>query len=188
MKKDITEKVSEKTTRREILKYSGAVLLGNAIYHGLSIRTAHASPAQKHLVFTHGHSMQIEHPDRIENVWRAGFYIRVEGKPGTDNWFHFAIPTLSILNANTQKVYSVTLRFMTGSPDAIVKHVHVYDGEKRIARHNDVNLTGGKMSRNFGVPDTPRVDWGLGISIGVRFGNRNMSHRMEFISAGASLG
>lgn len=188
MKKDITEKVAKKTTRREMLKYSGAVLLGNALYHGLPKRTAHASPTKQHLVFTHGHSMQIEHPDRIENVWRAGFYIRVDGKPGTDNWFHFAIPTIAILNSSVQRVYSVELRFMTGSPDAIVGHVHVYDGEKRIAAHNDVNLTGEKRDRSFDVPNTPRVAWGLGISIGVRFGNRNMSHRMEFISAGASLG
>ena len=80
------------------------------------------------------------------------------------------------------------LRFKTMSSDAIVRHVHIYDGEKMIATHNNVNLSGDHMFERFDVPGHPDVRWGLGISIGVRFGTeKGKSHRMEFISAGCDF-
>jgi hypothetical protein len=131
--------------------------------------------------------MHIEYPDRIASEWRAGFYIRISGKSGTENWFHFAVPTPVIVNDKRLKVGSVMLRFRTGSADARVKHVHVYDGEKKIAQHNNVNLYGENMFKRFDVPGHPPVQWGLGISIGVGFGVESMSHQMEFISAGCDF-
>jgi|LGVE01.1.fsa_nt_gb hypothetical protein len=144
--------------------------------------------ALEHAMWAHGHSMHIEYPDRLNVVWRAGFYIRVEGELGTDNWFHFAIPTPVIVKDNRLRVGSVMLRFKTMSSDAIVRHVHIYDGEKMIATHNNVNLSGDHMFERFDVPGHPDVRWGLGISIGVRFGTeKGKSHRMEFISAGCDF-
>ena len=89
--------------------------------------------ALAHAVWIHGHSMQIEHPDRVDSVRRAGFYIRIDGKPGRDNWFHFAIPTPVIVNDYRLRAGSVLIRFRTGSVDASVRAVHVYDGERPIA-------------------------------------------------------
>ncbi len=63
--------------------------------------------ALAHAMWVHGHNMQIEHPDRLQSVWRAGMYIRVEGKPGLSNWFHFAIPTPVIVNGNRLRADSV---------------------------------------------------------------------------------
>ncbi len=173
--------------RRAILKYTGLGILGGIVGNILSPRLACAAPGLAHASWTHGHSMQIEYPDRIASQWRAGFYIRVEGKPGSKNWFHFAIPTPVIVNDNRLKVGSVMLRFKTGSADAFVSHVHVYDGEKKIAQHNNVNLHGENMFKRFNVPGSPPVQWGLGISIGVSFGVEPMSHQMEFISAGCDF-
>jgi hypothetical protein len=42
--------------------------------------------------------MHIEYPDRILSERRAGPYIQVVGKPGTENWFYLAIPTPVIVN------------------------------------------------------------------------------------------
>ncbi|TRU88218.1 MAG: hypothetical protein EWV54_10905 [Microcystis novacekii Mn_MB_F_20050700_S1D] len=49
-------------------------------------------------MWAHGHSMQIEYPNNLVKIWKAGFYIEVEGKPNTDNWFHLAIPTTVIVD------------------------------------------------------------------------------------------
>lgn len=173
--------------RRVILKYTGLGLLGGVLSNKFASHVAYAEPGLAHASWIHGHSMHIEYPDRLVSEWRAGFYIRVEGNSGSKNWFHFAIPTPVIVNGNRLKVGSVMLRFKTGSADASVKHVHVYDGEKKIAQHNNLNLHGENMFKRFDVPGHPPVKWGLGISIGVGFGVESMSHQMEFTSAGCDF-
>lgn len=141
-----------------------------------------------HATWTHGHSMQIEYPGKIQSTWRAGFFIRVVGKPNTTNWFHFAIPTPVIVNGKRLSVGSCMLRFKTGGLQAVVRDVHVFDGEKKIVQHNDVNLTGNHGFERFNVPNNPDVHWGLGISIGVTFLNgTNAQRTIEMISAGCDL-
>lgn len=138
-------------------------------------------------MWTHGHSMQIEFPDNIAKVWKAGFYIEVEGKPGTQNWFHFAIPTTVIVNGKRLHVGSVMLLFETLSADAIVRDVHIFDGAARIASHNGVNLTGDAGFQRFEAPGNPEVKWGVGISVGVTFGSGSGDRTMRFRSAGCDF-
>ena len=144
--------------------------------------------ALAHAMWIHGNTMQIEHPEHVDSVWRAGFYIRVDGKPGRDNWFHFAIPTPVIVNDYRLRAGSVLIRFKTGSVDASVRAVHVYDGERPIARHDGLNLAPRQWhTEQFDVPGNPEIRWGLGISIGVGFGVESLSHRIEFSSAGCDF-
>ncbi len=138
-------------------------------------------------MWAHGHSMQIEFPDTIARVWKAGFYIEIEGKPNTNNWFHFAIPTTVIVDDRRLRVGSVMLLFETLSTDAIVRDVHIYDGPDAIAIHNGVNLSGNAGFRRFDVPNHPPVKWGVGISIGVHFGSGAGSRVMRFKSAGCDF-
>jgi hypothetical protein len=138
-------------------------------------------------MWTHGHSLQIENPDCIENIWRAGFYVAVRGKPGTDNWFHFAIPTTVIVDERRLRVGSVLVLFDTDSPDAVVRDVHIYDGPNKIAEHDGVNLSGNAGCRRFDVPTHPNVYWGIGISLGVHFGTGAGGRYMRFHSAGCDF-
>jgi len=171
-----------------MLRLSGIGVLGGAAINALAPSTALAAdPIISYASWIHGHSMQIEYPDRIAAVRRAGFSINVEGKPGTSNWFHFAIPTPVIIDDVRLRADSVMLRFTTGSVDAFVQHVHVYDGEKKIAEHNDIDLSMENAFVRLAVPDSPLVQWGLGISIGVGFGVESMDHHMDFISAGCDF-
>ncbi|MBU7048242.1 MAG: hypothetical protein HXS54_17555 [Theionarchaea archaeon] len=141
-----------------------------------------------HAMWVHGTSIQIEYPDRINSIWRAGFYTQIDGELGTDNWLHFAIPTSVIVNDKRLRVGSVMVVFRTGSPDAVVRDVHIYDGEKKIAQHNGVNLSGNIGFRRFDVPTHPEVAFGIGISIGVTFGtDKAKNHTMQFISAGCDF-
>jgi hypothetical protein len=77
--------------------------------------------------------MQIEFADRINSIRRAGFSIRVEGKPNTENWFHFAVPTPVIVNDRRLRAGLVMVCFRSNSDNTFVHAVHIYDGEKRIA-------------------------------------------------------
>jgi hypothetical protein len=141
-----------------------------------------------HAMWLHGHSMQIEYPDRLSAVSRAGFYIHVEGKSGQMNWFHFAIPTPVIVNDGRLRVGSVMIRFKTGSADASVTSVHVYDGEVKIASHDNLHLYPSNWETpRFDVPSHPEIRWGLGISIGVGFGVEAMSHYIEFAAVGCDF-
>lgn len=182
--------IVRKANRREMLRLSGMGVVGGVAAGALAPSKAQAAGADFNISYAswiHGHSMQIEYADRIANVWRAGFYIRIEGKPGTSNWFHFAIPTPVIIDDVRLRIDSAMLRFRTGSVDAFVREVAIYDGEKLIADHKNLHLAEWNSLARLVVPDRPRVLWGIGISIGVSFGVEMMSHRMEFHAAGCDF-
>ncbi len=125
-----------------------------------------------HAMWIHGHIMQIEYPERLDLERRYGFFVQVRGKPFTGNWFHFAVPTPVIVDGERLRVGSVLLRFRTG-PGATIVAVHVYDGEEKISAHDGLQLSpqGGFAMMRFDVPAHPYIKLGLGISIGVKFGD-----------------
>lgn len=138
-----------------------------------------------HAAWLHGHAMEVEFPDRIARQQRAGFYYRVEGRPGTDNWFHLAIPTPVIVNTQRLKVGQAMLRYRTAA-GAILTAVHVYDGETRIARVTGLsNRPENWVFERHDVPGDPEVRWGVGISINVRFPSAGA--RIEMASAGVDF-
>lgn len=138
--------------------------------------------------WVHGTSLQIEFPENVEFVRRFGFFTRIIGRPNTTNWLHFAIPTPVIVN-NARKTFGpCMLRFSTAGVGALVRDVHLYDGEVRVVAHNGVNLSGSQPFTRFGVAHAPKVLWGVGISIGVTFGGGAAATRtMDFISAGCDF-
>jgi C1A family cysteine protease len=138
-------------------------------------------------MWIHGHSIQIESPEAIARLWKAGFYAEVEGKPGTNNWLHFAIPSKVIVKDRRLRVGSVMLLLETLSAGAIVRDVHIYDGDTKIAQHNGVNVTGNAGFVRFDVPTHPPVKWGIGISVGVTFKSGSASRVMRFKSAGCDF-
>jgi Matrixin/Putative peptidoglycan binding domain len=138
--------------------------------------------------WTHGTSVTVEHPDQLESVRRFGFFTRLVGKPNTTNWFHFALPTPVIVSGDRKVLGPCMLRYQTGSINAVVRDVHIYDGEVRVAAHDGVNLSGSQPFRRFGVAHAPEVRWGVGISIGVTFlGGTSANRTIDLISAGCDF-
>ncbi|WP_147367958.1 DUF6623 family protein [Fibrisoma montanum] len=140
-------------------------------------------------MWAHGHTMQIEVPGNIQTQWRAGFFIRVVGRPNTTNWFHFAIPTPVIVNDNRLAIDSALIRFRSNSPRAKITNVHVFDGERRIAAHDGLNLAPSPWGMHrFAVPGRPEVLWGLGVTLGVSFtGTTEAENTLEISAAGCDL-
>jgi Matrixin/Putative peptidoglycan binding domain len=139
----------------------------------------------EHAAWVHGLDVHVEVDANVESVRRFGFYTRIVGKPNTTNWYHFAIPTPVITKGNRLAFARAMLRIVTGGTNAVIRDVHVYDGEARIAAHQAVNLSGSLPFAVFGVPHKPDVFWGAGISIGVTTrGGTAAERRMDLISAG----
>jgi peptidoglycan hydrolase-like protein with peptidoglycan-binding domain len=138
--------------------------------------------------WVHGTAVTVELPDNIESMRRFGFFTRLVGKPNTQNWFHFAIPTPVIVSNDRKVVGPCMLRFQTGGTNAVVRDVHIYDGEVRLVAHEGVNLSGTQPFTRFGVAQAPEVLWGVGISIGVTYGGGTAAQRtIDLISAGCDF-
>jgi hypothetical protein len=181
--------LASQTNRREMLRLSGMGLLGGAVIAAVTPGKARAAaePAISYSSWVQGYIMQVENPDGLDRDLRLGWCAFVIGKPGTQNWFHFAIPTPVIVEDVRLRADSVMLRFATGSADAWVRDVHVYDGWTRIATFSDVNLSGEQDFVRLTVPDTPQMSFGLGISVGVSFGVEALDHGMQFFGVGCDF-
>jgi hypothetical protein len=178
------------TSRREMLRLSGMGALAGVAVGALGSGRAQAQegpPAVSYASWIHGNGMQVEYPDRVVRLEHDGWGTVVEGKPGTANWFHFVIPTPVIVNDVRLRAHSILLSFSTGSADAFVRDVHVWDGSRRIAALDDVNLQPGEPSERLLIPDTPAMGFGLGISLGVGFGVEPMDHSITFYAAGCDF-
>ena len=143
-------------------------------------------PDRNFTSWVHGSSMQVEYPNRITSVRHTGPFVRIEGSQGQNTWVHFPIPTPVVIDGTRTRVDAALVSFRTRS-HAKVHEVIVYDGEKRIAEHMDLNLEGDHLGARFEVPGTPEVNQGINITVGVMFGNNApdvRSMQVEIVGAG----
>jgi hypothetical protein len=147
-------------------------------------------PDHKYTSWVHGASMQVEYPDRVTSVRHTGPFVRIEGAEGQNTWVHFPIPTPTVYNGHRTRAEAALVSFRTRS-HATVHEVIVYDGEKRIAEHMNINLKGDHLNSRFEIPNTPEVNQGLNITVGVTF-DRNApdirSMQIEIVGAGIEFG
>ena len=130
--------------------------------------------------------MQVEYPDRLTAVRHTGPFVRIEGSEGQNTWLHFAVPTPTVVDGTRTRINAALVSFRTRS-HAKVNEVIVYDGEKRIAEHMDINLEGDHLDARFEVPGSPEANLGINITVGVQFGNNAPNVRamqIEIVGAG----
>ncbi len=149
------------------------------------IQSLYGGPGQlENATWVHGNAALIEHPDRVEVQRYYGFFNRVIGKADTANWIHFALPTPVIEDGRRLVMDRFMLRATTGSA-ATLRHVHIRDGERVVARLNEVNRSGHLSFERFGVASMPSVRWGISVSLGFAFATGTRSQRrVDLISAG----
>ena len=136
--------------------------------------------------WVHGSTMQVEYLSRLTNVRHTGPFVRIEGAEGQNTWVHFPVPTPTVTNGTKVKAEAALVSFRT-QEFAAVKEVIVYDGEKRIAEHMDIDLKGNHLDGRFEIPGTPEVEKGLNIVVGVTFdyGSPTIrSMQIEIVGAG----
>jgi hypothetical protein len=152
-------------------------------------------------MWLHGTAVQIEKTEGLAQVHRLAFHTRIEGNPNTSNWLHFPITTPvagtfveprsipftgSMTNYRRYRLDKVFLSFPSGSIDARVTNVYVYDGPKLIAAFDNLNLYGEQHMQEFVLPDFPEVQEGICISLGAQFGSSGQRW-MELQSVGADF-
>ena len=143
-------------------------------------------PDRNFTSWVHGSSMQVEYPDRLTAVRHTGPFVRIEGSEGQNTWLHFAVPTPTVVDGARTRINAALVSFRTRS-HAKVNEVIVYDGEKRIAEHMDINLEGDHLDARFEVPGSPEANLGINITVGVQFGNNAPNVRamqIEIVGAG----
>lgn len=188
------------TIRRIRLGVAAAVLLVLVLGMGLQVIAppSNAKVAGMLAMWLHGTAVQVEYPDQLNQVLRRAFHTRIEGKAGTSNWLHFPISTpvvgtyrnVDVLtgwetNWRRYKLDKVFVSFRSGSLDARVMSVHVYDGPTRIAAFDNLNLYGEQSMHEFVIPGSPEVTQGICVSLGVHFGST--LRWMELQSVGADF-
>jgi hypothetical protein len=151
----------------------------------LGIQSLYGGPgALENATWIHGNAALVEHPANVESQRYYGFYNRVIGKANTTNWIHFALPTPVIEDGQRLNLDRFMLRAVMGR-SATLRDVHIRDGERVVALHNGVNLSGSQGFARFGVASVPDVLWGVSVSLGYTFGAGSSSdRRVDLISAG----
>ena len=139
--------------------------------------------------WVHGSSMQVEYLNRLTAVRHTGPFVRIEGAANQNTWVHFPIPTPAVVDGSNMRVGTAMVSFRTRE-HATVHEVIVYDGETRIAEHSDLNLKGDNPEARFEVPDNPRVNQGINITVGILFGGQSAevrSMQIEIVGAGVEF-
>jgi hypothetical protein len=126
-----------------------------------------------HNLFVHGHSAEIENAADIVLMQQKGDRVVVEGRPSTENWLHFALPSPVMVDERRLRPGTVWLRYKT-SGSASVSAIHVWDGDTRIAAVSSpsgaVENGWTKFKHDFDALKVLAAYWGLGISVGLSFG------------------
>ncbi len=91
-----------------------------------------------------------------------------------DNWFHFPLTLPSTVNGSEAQLMQVCVVYQT-YVEATITDIHVYDGAEAIKLFKDLNLTGDHIraidaSNSWTIDPAISVKFGVGISIGVKFG------------------
>jgi hypothetical protein len=143
-------------------------------------------------LWTHGASVQIQHPERAEVVQRAGWGAIVQQAEDSWNWFHFAIPTLKEQEDTFLQTVEVFLRVQgrRGNIEGVharIEKLHVWDGGRRLLQNDKAeNVDWGRINA-WQVPPHP-VEHGVGISVYVHWRRREpigAFSMIEFLAAGA---
>ena len=81
-------------------------------------------------------------------------------------------PTSLVQVGFRYRIYQPQPGISAAKQQAEITALHLYDGEKRVARYDFLEIHGHDpdnwITRYFGVPETPRIQHALGISIGVK--------------------
>jgi len=133
----------------------------------------------------HGTGVQVEYPDRVQYIRRAGYYTEVRQNPGTWNWFGFPIATPTVHSGNKMK-HSEAYLHVDVHQNAKVDKVHIWDGDRCVKKFDSLGLAHQHVEKTFTIPKQ-RVRHGLLISVYVDFLEGEELGQVNFVGAGASF-
>ena len=105
---------------------------------------------------------------------RAGWGAQIRQKAGTDNWFHFAIPSATELDDDCVDYYHAWLRVRVNN-DAVIDRIHIREAPGPASNSSLIydsgaalNITGQDTELSFNLPDR-RCKGSLVMCVHVKF-------------------
>lgn len=133
-------------------------------------------------MYSHGNVSQIETPANCSYKY-FGWGLDLTQNSGLYNWIHMTVPTPHDGKLGAQ---IIKLRFYTGSADAMISEVDVYNGNNKLATFKSLSYTSGTWAElQLDMGSKKMFTRGMGISIKIGAGVESMSHRFIFSAAGA---
>lgn len=164
------------STKRNLLKSAGLMVLAGAAPAALTARVAHARPQAVATMWVHGNSVQQEKTVAGMNMERYGWGTKIQMAAGNaSNWFHIPLTTMftpQVQDNLRYRLFQVYLLFRTDY--ATLTAIHVWDGAKKIAEFNGLQVVGDhsagiEISNQYDVIPAALIRTGLGISFHVDF-------------------
>ena len=143
-----------------------------------------------HALWVHGTSVHQDTQGFYINELRAGWGAEFQSTGYA--WFQFAIPTPVIL-ADKRAILNKVFVLYKAERGARVTALHLWDGPTKGQRWDNLNLSGDHSAaidnENSWLPNAVPMSWGLGISVGVDFGQSSLAGvpKITFSAAGADF-
>ena len=134
-------------------------------------------------MWTHGNIGEIEYPANC-TYKNFGWGLDIDQKSGNWNWIHLPVPSKA---GSTWGAQYIRLQFYTGSADAFVAEIHVYNGATKKKEFKGLSISNGWKDLQFDLGSKMIFNKGMGISIKIGAGVEMMSHRFIFSAAGANF-
>jgi len=100
----------------------------------------------------HGVAVQVEYPQHCKSIRRAGWGTNIVQAQGTENWFHFAIPTPTRLDDDDVDQQGLYLRGRIDNKATIDLVTCHRGGEGRLKTWN-VSLSAQDIDEYFDIPN-----------------------------------
>ena len=104
-----------------------------------------------------------------------------------ETWIHYAIPTPVITNSKRVKVNDVLINVFGSTDKLHIAAVHVWDGNKRIAKYDNIKEWGKKKLVRYSISNTPLIEYGIGVSLLIKGENVTAENKIEICSVGADF-
>jgi hypothetical protein len=151
----------------------------------LTICLAASSPALAGWNYVQGNLAEVQNLDATTNPHNThlGWGLTFTQISGTWNWVQFPI---SGPGAPLTGVRKIRLQFATGSIDAYINAIHVYNGSTKVAEFTGLNWSGPTQEQTIDLGTKMSFTSGLNLAIEVGAGLEAMDHTFWFIAAGAN--
>lgn len=140
--------------------------------------------AQADWMYSQGNVAQIETPANNAVSKYMGWGLDLQLKSDGTNWIHLTVPTPA---GGTLGAQLIKLKFFTGSADAWVSDIHVYNGEVRVKEFPGLDYSNGWQNIKLDLGSKMSFNRGMSISVKINAGVLPTDHRFVFSSAGAKF-
>ncbi|MFZ2445319.1 MAG: hypothetical protein WAW37_03090 [Syntrophobacteraceae bacterium] len=134
-------------------------------------------------MLAHGNVAEIENPANCTSK-HFGWGLDITQNSGLSNWIHMPVPTKY---GDGWGARYIKLVIFTGSVDAWVSDIHVYNGNTRVKQFTGLSYSNGWKTIQLDMGSKIIFNKGMGFAIKVNAGVEPMSHRIVFATAGANF-